>query len=191
MPSPTITANKEAPSRLKYQNDAAITGSTNPTLAAMYTDLDAMMAVAGAYGSLIDLGEPGGPNDRSVRARLTVAMTDAEDETATEQLYIVTPCEIKGPSGTTSPVMLERIATLAWVAGTKPVVGGRTSEVLAKSVTLSNTGRLASLTGIEAVKAGADPEMVTIYDVGPATHLLRLIQRGTAATVSPLGTLWR
>lgn len=191
MATPTITANKEAPSRLAYQNEAAITDNGNPTLAAMYASTDALMAVAGANGVLVPLGEPGGPNDRSVRARLTVGMTDAEDEEATEQLYLVTPCAIKGSAGVTSPVMIERIATLVWVAGTQAVVGGRTSEVLAKSVTLTNTGRLASLTGIEIVKAGGDPEMVTIYDVGPATHLLRLIERDTAATVSPLGTLWR
>lgn len=185
--SPIITANQEALRPLKYQNDAAITGSTNPTIAAMYASTDALMAAAGAYGSLIEIGSPGGPNDRPIRARLTVGMTDAQSETATEELYLVTPTAVNNTAG----ILVEQIATLTWVAGTQSVVGGRTSEVLAESVTLADTGRLASITGVEAAKAGGDPEFVTIYDVGAAKYILRLIEVDTAASVSPLGVLWR
>ena len=187
MNSPIITAPQEQLDPLKYQGDA-ISDSSNPTLNAMYASTDALMAETEANGVLVDLKRPGGTNDRAPRARLTLGITNAEDQTVDELLFLVTPCEMRdGINEVSSPVIVEPIATLAWVNGTASVVGGRTGETLPKSVTISNTGRLASISGIEAAKAGASPEMVAIYDVGHATHLLRLIAGGTAASASPLG----
>ncbi len=194
MHSPIKTSSQEQVEPLAYQTDAALTtAQPQPTLNSMYETLDALRAAA-PNAVLLKMGDPGGPNARTLRARLTVGITDAEDEVVQEELYLVSPCNIRTGGSTSESVLVERIASISWTAGAQTVAGGRSGERLPKTAVLSNTGRLASITGVEVAGAGSDPELVTVYDVGPGTYLLRSLVQGSgtpANNFSPLGSRWQ
>jgi len=189
----TVVTELEILNPFQYQGRSAITATAAlASIDAMYADEAALLAAAGGQGTLIDMGRPGGATARPQRARLTLGMTDAENEVADEELYLITPCVLRDNSqDLTTPIMVERIATIAWTAGANTVVGGRSGEVLPKSATISNTGRLDSIVNKELAKADGDPEIITVDGVGPSSKLLRVIRNNSSASASPIGSTWR
>jgi hypothetical protein len=154
----------------------------------MYEDVAAIGDALNTQAVLMDFDSPGNAS-RGIRAMLTCAIDGSEDETAIEDLYLVTPAHTA--SDGKNRVLVEPIGTLTWTAGATAVDGGRLGEKLPKAVVLSGEGRLATRTGIEVGVANANPAIATIYDVGPSRYLLRVPRVGTATGVSPMGATWR
>ncbi|UYV13758.1 MAG: hypothetical protein NCW75_05600 [Phycisphaera sp.] len=168
---------------------SAITvGGSAPTVAPMYESVEALQAALDTQAVLMDF-ENAGNNSRGIRALLTAGIEGAEDETAIEDLYLVTPASTAADGK--NRVMVEPIGSLTWTASATAVDGGRSGEKVPKSVSTSGTGRLASRTGIEIAVASALPAVATIYDIGPVRYLLRVPRVGTATGISPMGATWR
>lgn len=127
--------------------------------------------------------------------RVTMGMGIVGTGNIDEDLYLVIPQLLDG----TRSVGLIAAADIVWSADIGAVeiptsIGGRANHVRANSVTLTPTGALEAMVGIEALEASISPAIVSVYDVGPCIGLLRHIGKpadGAATSGVGMHQRWR
>lgn len=166
----------------------AVTATSLPAVAVQLASLD---AVASGQYALVKIDGP--PGADAIRLDLLALSNGADGDTYTERVYVVR--HIDGAGVLANGYLLEPVADLAWTAGTQTASGDGLDDTSrwAKTVEISNAGRLQARTGVEiaATPAAQSPAGVTIYDAGPAVAVLRVMAAGAQATkVRGLHTRW-
>lgn len=162
-----------------------------PALAGFYADVVAAKAAGDAAGARTSLIIPEEAIDeRPIRFDLAAAMVGSDGQTAEEDVYVLSKSWLDNTEG----VLVEKVANLAWAAGSQSIasgVGGRASHVLADELSVTSTGVLEARTGKAIGSFEGVPAFATIYDVGPFLAILRVLKIGNASSIAALDRRWR